>query len=149
MSAFVATTSMKRPHVYLRRATSSLVLLRLGPDFDEEGLVELEHRLAELRAHATEPVVFVSDLRFLPILKPAVSDGLVSILRRDNAAVERAAIFVGSGTLTLQMTRIVREANHPGRAVFSNGPASLDFLRRSLNESEIRIAESFLAESTR
>ncbi|MEM1416294.1 MAG: hypothetical protein AAGH15_15405 [Myxococcota bacterium] len=146
MSSRPGPTPSDTRHVFLRRATESLVLLRLGPNFDEDGLVELEARLAELRAHATVPIVFVSDLRWLPILKPTVSDGLVSILRRDNAAVERAAIFVGSGTLTLQMTRIVREANHPGRAVFSDGASSLDFLRRSLDESEMRIAESFLAQ---
>jgi hypothetical protein len=77
--------------------------------------------LSRLEALAGNAVV-CSDYRKLDALPPDVCDALVGFTRNATPRVERSAILIpASPTLAMQFGRVLKEAPHPSRRVFTDG----------------------------
>src|SRR4051812_31561118 len=66
---------------------------------------------------ATQPVAFMLDLRYCPIFPDHVMNTFVASLKRDNPHVGASAWLLGNnrGTVALQVSRAIRDANNPSR----------------------------------
>ncbi|MEL6338384.1 MAG: hypothetical protein AAFP04_08260 [Myxococcota bacterium] len=121
-----------------------LIGLRLNAPFGEADVLGLETRMRELLT-GCEGAVFCSDLRGIGVLSPTTADALLALLREDNRAVAKAAIFVGEdATFSLQMRRIVNSAGHPGRQVFARVEDGVEWLVGGLEPRLRSAVEQFL-----
>jgi hypothetical protein len=98
-------------------------------------------------ASAPGPMIFCSDARKVNVFPPEVSQLLTDMMRADNPRIERNALLVGqSSVFGLQIERMFREAQHPGRRAFRARPALEAWLEEALTGPErVRLA-AFLAE---
>jgi hypothetical protein len=83
-------------------------------------------------------VVIAADWRACRVLTPDVADRAIQMLTRTNPRVERSAILYSSDQATgvLQVLRIAREANLPGRRVFTSRTEMRDWLAEILDDAE-------------
>ena len=85
----------------------------------------------------TRPVL-CADHRAVTIYPAAVADRLTELFEKMNARLERVAILVArtNATLSMQLERIVREANNPSRRVFHEGSEAIEHLGEVLDVDE-------------
>jgi hypothetical protein len=76
-------------------------------------------RIASLFASQRDKVIICTDLMRADTFPPAVSEGFLTIMRKDNPKVLRSAfLFQPSATFGLQIERLLKEAANPDRRAF-------------------------------
>ena len=92
--------------------------------------------------------VICVDLRAANVFPPEVADGFTSIMRSDNAMLERSAFLAGESALFgLQVERLIRDAQNPARRAFRDAALLRSWLGEVLDEAEKSRLGTFL-EST-
>jgi hypothetical protein len=103
-------------------------------------------RLAALAGALPAKFVIVADCRLAHTFPPDVADGFGKLMRSDNPRIQRSAILVGrSALLTLQVERIVREAQNAARRMLREPDAVLSWLGEVLDAEERARLAAFLA----
>jgi hypothetical protein len=94
--------------------------------------------------------VCCTDMRASALFRPAVTEALTSIMRADNRVVERNAILgIGGATFTLQLQRLLREAQPIGeirRRVFIEQASMYQWLEELLTPVESARLRAFVDE---
>lgn len=92
-------------------------------------------------------VVATVDFRCAHIFTPDVTDVLLGLLKGDNPHIEKSAhILNASGALfSLQVERLVREANNPRRQVFREPKHALAYLADVLTPSQLAWLDAWYA----
>jgi hypothetical protein len=88
--------------------------------------------------------ILCADHRPVAIYPPPVADRLAELFSMMNTRLDRIAVIVAptNATLSMQLQRIVREANNPSRRVFQEAAGARDHLAEVLTEPErVRLAE--------
>jgi len=133
--------------ISVKNSVGRLCLARFAPPLD---VAQVDHLAAEIRGilgRLARPSIFCSDTRRVQIFAPDVSDRILAMLRADNPRVERSAVVVGdSSVFALQMERIFRESNNPGRKVFRSVDTIVAWLDEALTPPEREGLRAFLDE---
>lgn len=83
------------------------------------------------------------------VFPPAVAEGLAKLLSGAASHVERSAYLIGeSAVFSLQVERVIRDANNPNRRAFRNGNELVHWLGEVLTFAEKKQLELFVREST-
>jgi hypothetical protein len=92
--------------------------------------------------------VLCADHRPVVIYSQPVTDRLTELFLQMNARIERIAILVAptNATLSLQLSRIVREAHYDLRRVFHDGAEAVSHLSPALDAAERARVRDFVAE---
>jgi hypothetical protein len=92
--------------------------------------------------------VLCADHRPVAIYSQPVSDRLTELFLQMNPRLERIGILVAptNATLTLQLSRITRDAQYAERRVFQTGTDAISFLGPVLDPTESERLRDFVAE---
>jgi len=83
------------------------------------------------------------------VFPPAVAESLAKLLSGAASHVERSAYLIGeSAVFSLQVERVIRDANNPNRRAFRHAPEAVTWLSEILTPGERREAERFVREAT-
>ena len=98
------------------------------------------------RPAGQERMILCADHRAVAIYPQQVADELASLFGAMNQRLERVAILVAASnaTLSMQLARIVREANNPDRRVFLSTDDAEAFLGEILTAAERKRLAQFL-----
>lgn len=134
----------------LATRTGKLIEARIFHLKNEAHAVEYSRSLGAAVARypsATRPVL-CADHRPVAIYSQEVADRLGELFTHMNSRLERVAILVAgsNATLTMQLDRIVREADYERRRVFFDAAEAAAWLEPALTKDEQRRAELFLGE---
>jgi hypothetical protein len=101
-----------------------------------------------LRAQGT-PSIVCADYRAVEVFPPAVVDELQRLMTEMNPFVERAAVLVSPEhpTNAMQVQRVVRETEHPGRRRFTSVAEAAAYLAEVLTREETERVQRFLSEA--
>ena len=138
----------------IARSVGRLVEARCAGNPDEAKVAEWRRQtLACVGACVTElgkRVVSCADLRASALIRPAVAEDIIALMRDTSHSVERSAVVcTGGATFTLQLQRIVREgadANHQPRRIFTDAGAAFAWLDEVLDPAERVRVRQFIAE---
>jgi len=101
-------------------------------------------------ARTQKIAVCCTDLRPSALFRPAVSDELIAVMRKDNKLVERNALVgIGGATFTMQLQRLLREAAPVGavrRRVFIDPEEAFAWLDELLDAPERERVREFMRE---
>jgi hypothetical protein len=98
------------------------------------------------RFSGNERMILCADHRAVAVYPQAVTDELASLFGAMNLRLQRIAVLVApsNATLTMQLSRIVREAQNPERRVFFAPDEAETFLGEVLTPTERRRLAQFL-----
>jgi PIN domain nuclease of toxin-antitoxin system len=103
-------------------------------------------RFAALAIEIKGKFVVVVDIRKAVAFSQDVAGSFGKLMRADNTRLERSAILVGeSAVLSLQMDRMVREAQNPMRRTFRSADALVTWFGAVLSLDERARVSEFLA----
>lgn len=124
-----------------------LLEVRTVAPFTTEEMAVFARQLMQALNYTPDRLVGVIDLRGAGLASPEQSELFSAMLRRDNPLVERTAMLLSSGSamLTLQVERLMREANHPARKTFREIEPLCAYLDGILTEPEQVRLRAFLA----
>jgi hypothetical protein len=90
------------------------------------------------RSPTGAPMVLCADHRAVPVYPQVVTDKLAALFGTMNSRLERIALLVSptNATLSMQLGRIVREANNADRRVFTTPMEAEAFLADALTSAE-------------
>jgi hypothetical protein len=113
-----------------------------------EKVTNFTFAIRPLVAAAARPLVFCCDWRGVANLADDIADTLVWILRRDDPKIECNAILVSETNLAVQQQaqKIVTEARHARRTVFTEFAALRAHVDPLLEAPERRRLDAFLSE---
>jgi hypothetical protein len=132
----------------LRHKVGRLGEARIAPPVTSDEVFRFGVQARQLFATVGRLLVFCTDARALGVLPADIAERIVSMMRADNAAVERNAVLVAPSTVMgLQLERMVREAGHPGRRVFRDAATLVGWLGEALIAEERAELQRFLDES--
>jgi hypothetical protein len=121
---------------------------RLGTLSSEAELAALRERGLSIMQASPRPVVVCADYRGVKFVKAELVTPFIEFLRKTSPKVERSAVLLAPdhAIFTLQMTRMVREANFPQRRTF-NVPRDLEtWLAEVLTVEERARLAAFISE---
>lgn len=95
---------------------------------------------------AARRYVLCADHRPVVVYPQPVADALAELLVNMNRKLERAALLVApsNATLTMQLDRLVRQAQNPSRRVFHGADQAKEFLGEVLDPAERKRLAAFL-----
>jgi hypothetical protein len=126
-----------------------LVEARLLAPRTREQIADFSEALRKTFRAVGAPCVICADWRQTTLLAPEVADALVGLLRMGNAHFVRSAVLLpnGNALFTLQVERVIREANNPARRAFRRPPAMREWLSETLDGAETRRLHEFLTDA--
>jgi hypothetical protein len=123
-----------------------LVTYRVRSPVDDANAANAAVQLGNAVRAIAGRVVLCTDLTGARTFAPETAERWVQVMRSDNPRLERSAILVGeSARVSLQIERMVREAQHPGRRTFRDVAELSQWLAPVLDEAERAALERFLA----
>lgn len=131
------------------RQTGRLVEARIFSLWAETDAVDYAHKLElVVRTLAPQRPILLADHRPVRVYPTTVADRLIELFTNMNLSLERVAIMVSPGNvpLTLQLQRLVDNAENSRRKLFSSPADALVHLSPSLDPAERARAEAFLGE---
>jgi hypothetical protein len=133
--------------ISVARNVGRLFELRTTSPVGVDEIATFTQRFAALLASTAGRVVTCLDLRESPVLLPQVSEQMLALLRQSNPRVERSAFLLAGGhaTLSLQVERLIREANNHNRRAFRAVPELQAYLAVALDPAEQARLAAFLA----
>lgn len=101
-------------------------------------LIPFEGMAARLFREATAPLVCCTDFTESAIMPPEVLDRIVMVLRRDNPKLARNGVLLPPhrAGLRMQIERLIRAGEHPGRRAFPDAASLLRWLDEVLSLEE-------------
>lgn len=92
--------------------------------------------------------ILLADHRPVVIYTQSVAAKLIELFTSLNVHWERVAIVIAptNATLTMQLSRVVRESANPSRRVFTDAAEACRFLAETLTGAEVSRARDFLDE---
>jgi hypothetical protein len=92
--------------------------------------------------------VVACDMSRLTLLADDVAERAVDLIRRDNPKIERGAYLMSQrrSSMSMQVTRLFREARSETRQVFDDKSAMRSWLCELLTPAELKRLDDFLAE---
>jgi hypothetical protein len=126
-----------------------LITFRVVPPVEDGNSAAAANELRAAIAAVGGPVVVCADITAGRTFSPETTARFVALMRSDNPTLARSALLFGtsSATLGLQIERMVREAEHPGRRTFSDRGELRAWLAEELTAAECGALDAFLATS--
>jgi hypothetical protein len=122
-----------------------LITYRVRVPVDDGNAANAAAQLASAVKAIAGRVVVCTDLTDARTFAPETAERWVKVMRADNPRLERSAILLGdSATVSLQLERMVREAQHPDRRIFHDAGALAAWLAPVLDDAERAALERFL-----
>ena len=123
-----------------------LIEARVSALMNSEDARAYADALARVVRASRDRMVLIADHRPVAIYSQPVSDHLAALFGDMNARLERIAVLTArtNATLTMQLERIVREAQNPSRRLFHEADEAEVFLGEVLDASERRRLGRFL-----
>jgi hypothetical protein len=122
-----------------------LITYRVRSPVDDANAANAAVQLAAAVEAVAGRVVVCTDLTDARTFAPATTERWVQLMRADNPRLERSAILIGeSATVSLQLERMVRESQHPGRRTFRRADELAAWLAPVLDEAERASLARFL-----
>ena len=122
-----------------------LVELRVGPFTAREHMQQLQMGVAEL-VGSMKDAIGCFDLRLARVLPADIAEAGLGVMRSDNRLFHTIALLANSPMLSLQIARLMREANNPRRKLFEmTGELEL-WLQPHLNQAERQRLHEFLTQ---
>lgn len=115
-----------------------LIVFRIVPPVSDDNSGRASADLRAAIVASAVPVVVVSDLRVARAFSPDTTDRFIALMKADNPKIERSALLVDeeARTLGLQAQRMVKEAAHASRRVFSDPAELREWLAPVLSSQE-------------
>jgi hypothetical protein len=134
--------------IEVRKLAGRLVAVRSIAPVKLEDVEKLGVALAPLVKELSGGMLMIADLRPCGIVPQDVADRIMDLQRHDNPVVLRHAYLIGEGqgSLSLQLSRMLREAGHQGRRSFTDPKAGAEWLNEVTTDTEKRALSSFLNE---
>ncbi len=127
------------------RRVGRLCEVSAHPPFTVEEADAQATRVRLLVTASSRPQVFCSDVRAVTVLPPEVANRMVALMRADNALIERHAFLVSDSSLFgMQVERMLRDGDNPGRRAFRDAGALARWLGEVLTPEEARRLDEFL-----
>ncbi len=115
-----------------------LVYLVVQSPLSLDDVASLFAKLGKTMATIDGRTVGCTDLRGATVLAPDVAEAIIEFLRKDSPRIERSAFVVNdSALLSMQMTRILREAGSPSRRSFHDPDQAISWLAEVLSPLEL------------
>ena len=124
-----------------------LIEVRLGSPLIASEVTDVIQQVRMAVLGCPGRVVVCAELTRMLVMPPEFADQFTAMFTRDNPKVERSAFLVAfkrSG-FTMQLERMVREANNPARRVFDDKGDLLAYLEPVLTPVEAQRLRSLLA----
>ena len=130
------------------RSVGRLCEVRFQSPLDIEKVTSFTLAIRPLVSNAVRPLVFCCDWRGVTTLAADIADTLVWIMRRDNPMIECNAILVdvANAETVRQAKKIVTEARHPNRKVFTKLAELRGYVDPMLDAPERRRLDAFFSE---
>ncbi len=110
-----------------------------------DGVAAMRSRSVELATNAKTRLVAIVDARESHVYPPEVVDGLVHLMKGQNANIERTAFVIADrATFSLQAERMIREAANPNRRAFRSAEVAAAWLDEVLDAHERARVRAFL-----
>jgi hypothetical protein len=124
-----------------------LITFRVLPPVEDANSARAALELRNTIAAVEGSVVVCTDVSAARTFSPETTERFIALMRSDNPKVERSALLLDaqSATFVLQVERMVREANHPGRRTFRDRAELRGWLAPLLSAAELGALDSFLA----
>lgn len=125
-----------------------LIEVKLASPLTPEDVQEFVQKHVALMKHIPGKYVGVVNLLEAHVFPPAVAQALSQLLSGASSHVERSAMLIGdSAVFSLQVERVIRDANNPNRRAFRNGGELVAWLGEVLTPGERRELERFVSEA--
>jgi hypothetical protein len=131
------------------RHTGRLVEARVFALWTEADAVEYAKKLElVVRTLAGQRPVLLADHRPVRVYPTSVAERLIQLFTDMNLSLERVALVVTQGNvpLTLQLQRLVDDAENSRRKLFSDPASAVTHLSVALDDAERRRATDFLSQ---
>jgi hypothetical protein len=129
----------------LQHPVGRFVELRIESPITIVDLEPLGQRLGQAIAAISGRFVVCTDLSRANIMPPDVAEAFIRLMRRDNPQLERSGFLVGASALfSLQLERMLKEANNPSRRPFRSAAPLVSWLSEVLNPAEQVALKQFL-----
>lgn len=121
---------------------------RLGTLASEDEMKALRERGIAVMTASPRPVVVCADYRQVKFVRADLVEKFVDFLRTVAPKIERSAVLLApdNAVFTMQMGRMVREANHPARRTFKTVSELEAWLAEVLGVEERARLKVFLGE---
>jgi len=115
-----------------------LVTFRVRAPVDNANASQAGSELRRIIEKLPGKVIICTDLTDARTFAPETAERFVQVMKADNPRLERSALLLGSGsaTFTLQLERMLREANSPVRRTFHDAAELVEWLRPLLEPAE-------------
>jgi len=101
---------------------------------------DVQDFISKVRAHlgeTTMPAVYAVDCRPVNMFSPDVAEALIGLMKADNPKIRRTAILIQPNALfSLQIERMLREADNPARRTFADSEHLFAWLGEVISEAE-------------
>ncbi|HEX2835255.1 MAG TPA: hypothetical protein VHW00_19735 [Thermoanaerobaculia bacterium] len=133
---------------YVEKHVGRLIEVKLASPLTTEDVQAFVQKHLALMAQIPGKYVGVVNLLDAHVFPPAVAQMLAQMLSGASSHVERTALLIGeSAIFSLQVERVIRDAQNPNRRSFRNARELITWLSEVLNPAEQRQLERFLAEA--
>ena len=139
---------MQRPTKFnVQHGVGRLIEIRLEWLNEVSDVLKIEEALRDAFTRIGAAAIICADCRGIEVLSPAVSDALLETFKRDNPRLLRSALLLSpaNAIFNLQIERLLREANNPGRRAFRAADSLLSWLAEVLVPDELLRARQMFA----
>ncbi len=130
----------------VRNPAGRLITFRVLPPVDDANSARAALELRSAVTTVVGPVVVCADVSAARTFSQQTTERFIALMRSDNPKLERSALLLAaeSATFTLQVERMVREANHPERRTFRDRTELRAWLAPLLKADELAALDAFL-----
>jgi hypothetical protein len=129
----------------MENGVGRLIEVRIASPIEPQEVVDFKATLGGILGKMSGRVLIAVDLLRANVFGPEVATGFGAIMRSDNPRVERSALLVGEGALfSMQIERLVREAENPARRTFRSDVAMAKWLGEVATPPELERLQRFL-----
>lgn len=124
-----------------------LIVTRMGALQSPRAVGKIQLAVARALDKVGNKAVICSDWRAIEIFAPQIADAVLDMLHVTNPRVLRGGILLNGekATFNLQVERVLRDADNPGRKCFRDKARLRDWLSDVLEPDEAQQVDRFLA----
>src|SRR5262245_3631351 len=129
----------------LERTMGRVILAKVASPIKLDDVMKMAMRMGALAAETPDRILLCTDLSEAVTFTPDVADVFLTIMRKDNPKILRSGFLcTANATFSLQLERMVREANSPARRAFRDASSLLDWMAEVATPPERGQLRSFL-----
>lgn len=130
----------------VRIGAGRLIEIRISSPLELADVKPLQDLIRKTILSLQGKAVSCADVRQGSVLTQDVVEGVIELMRGDNPNVERVGILLSTSAVSsMQMERIVRNANNPNRRAFRDPKECVAWLSEVLNPEERAALLRFVA----